>query len=158
MKKKTITTILLINVLILFDQASKIIISSKFPLNNPVNIIPNFFSLTYSQNFGAAFGILEGKRVMFLIITVFSLIYIINEMIKFKGSIFTYTSFILLISGIVGNFIDRLFLGYVRDFIDFKIFNFNFAVFNLADSFMVIGAIMLFISVILEGKHEKNKK
>lgn len=158
MKKKNIITVVFISLLILIDQISKILITKSLELNDSLNVIPNFFNLTYNKNYGAAFGILEGKRYLFLFITALALSYLIYEMRKYKESKLTYISFCIVVAGIIGNFIDRLFIGYVRDFLDFKILGYNFAIFNFADSCMVIGAIILFITIFMEEKNEKNKK
>lgn len=157
MKKKNITIIILISALIIFDQASKFLISKYFELGSSFNIIPSFFDITYIKNYGAAFGIMEGKRILFLFMTGVVLSFLIYEMKKYTKDKITCISFILVISGIIGNFIDRLFIGYVRDFMDFKILGHNFAIFNLADSFMVVGAIILCISILMEGKNENKK-
>ena len=97
----------------------------------------------------------QGGRILFIIITVIVVSYLIYELIKTKNNNKLYLiSFILIISGILGNFIDRLFLGYVRDFISFKIFN---PVFNIADSFIVIGVI-LFVIYMFIGEKNGSKK
>lgn len=158
MKKKYVIVILSVVALILVDQISKILITSNINLYDKVNIIPNFFNLTYNQNFGAAFGILEGKRIFFLFITLLVLGYLVYELIKNVKNKLYLSSLILIISGIIGNFIDRLVLGYVRDFLDFKIFKYDFAIFNLADSFIVIGVILFLLNIIMEERNESKKR
>lgn len=157
MKKKYMLVSLFIILLVFADQISKVLITNNIELYGKVNIIPNFFNLTYTKNFGAAFGILEGKRVFFLIITILVLGYLIYELIKNIYKKLYSCSLILIISGIIGNFIDRLLFGFVRDFLDFKIFGYDAAIFNLADSFIVIGVIIFLISIILEEKNESKR-
>ena len=138
--------------LILVDQISKLLVS-KYLVNSDVTLIPKFLTFTYIKNFGAAFGILEGKRIFFILVTILVGSYLVYELIKSKDklNIITLT---LIISGILGNFIDRLFYGYVRDFISFKIFN---PVFNVADSYIVIGVIIYIISMFVGDKNESKK-
>ncbi len=154
MKKKNILIVLSIVLLILLDQISKILISRYMIEYNYIKIIPGFLSLTYIKNFGAAFGILEGKRIFFIIITIIVLAYIIYEIFKYKNNKYYLISLILIISGIIGNFIDRVFLGYVRDFISFRIFD---PIFNIADSFIVVGVIMLIIYSLVGDKNESKR-
>ncbi len=158
MKKKKIVTFLFIFLLVFIDQITKHVVSINFDLHASKEIIPNFFDITYNINYGAAFGILEGKRILFLIITVCVLGYLLYEIRKYYCDKLSLTAFILVIGGIIGNFIDRITLGYVRDFMDFTIFGYDMAIFNAADAFMVIGIIILFITVIKESKYENKKK
>lgn len=154
MKKKNILIVLTIILLILIDQISKILIFNYIIENRDMVIIPGFLNFTHVKNTGAAFGILEGKRVFFIILTVLALLYLSYELYKSKKK--KYCIFlVLIISGIIGNFIDRLFLGYVRDFISFKIFE---PVFNIADCFIVIGVILFVIFSIVGEKNESKTK
>lgn len=152
MKKRRIFIILSIILLILIDQISKLIVS-KYLVNSDIILIPKFLTFTYIKNFGAAFGILEGKRVFFIIITVVVSSYLVYELIKSNNKL-NIMSLILIVSGILGNFIDRVVFGYVRDFISFSIFN---PVFNIADSFIVIGVIIYIINMFVGDKNESKK-
>ena len=115
--------------------------------------MPNFFRITYVQNLGAAFSILNGGRFLFIIMAIIVLNLIFIFYIKDKDlSKFEIIIFSLLISGIVGNLIDRILYGYVIDFIDFNSFSYNFAIFNLADSFIVISVILLVIKSLGDKK------
>lgn len=96
--------------------------------------------LSFVTNTGAAFGILKGFNIPLLIVSLVALIFCIYFYVKEKK---LRLSLIFLMAGIVGNSIDRIFLGHVRDFIDIGIF--NFPVFNLADSYNVIGVIIIII-------------
>lgn len=158
MKKRYSLLALFIILVIFIDQISKVLITKNIELYDKIILIPNFFSLTYTKNFGAAFGLLEGKRILFIIMSLLVLAYLIYELIKNKEKKLYLFSLTLIIGGIIGNFIDRLAFGYVRDFLDFKIFNYDFAVFNFADSFIVIGVIMLIISMILEEFYGNKKR
>lgn len=155
MKKKNIFIVLSIILLIIVDQISKTLITRYVIEYSDIKLIPNFLSLTYIKNYGAAFGILEGKKIFFIVITVIALFYLICELIKNKNNKCYLVSLTLIISGIIGNFIDRVFLGHVRDFISFKIFD---PVFNAADSFIVIGVIVfIFYNIVGEKNGSKRK-
>lgn len=138
-------------ILILIDQFSKFLVQSYLINREPLVIIDNFLRLYYVENRGAAFGILQGARSLLTIITVvvlvFLSIYLIRNYRKLP-KIYLF-SISLLIGGTIGNFIDRIRLHYVVDFISVKIFNYNFAVFNFADMFIVVGTILICIGILL---------
>ncbi len=140
-------------IFVLLDQLSKGLVNIYFNLNESIEIIPNFFNLTYVHNQGAAFSIFTGARWLFIIIAIIALniifIFFIRDKKLKNSEIVTYS---LLIGGIIGNLIDRILYGYVVDFLDFTIFGYNFAIFNLADSFIVIAIIILLILALGEKK------
>lgn len=140
-------------IFVLLDQLSKGLVNICFNLNESIEIIPNFFNLTYVHNQGAAFSIFTGARWLFIIIAIIALniifIFFIRDKKLKNSEIVTYS---LLIGGIIGNLIDRILYGYVVDFLDFTIFGYNFAIFNLADSFIVIAIIILLILALGEKK------
>lgn len=124
-------------------------------LGQSIKVIPSFFYLTYIQNDGAALNILSGDTFILITISLIALLYIIKLVITPKdNSMFQTIIYSLLISGILGNVIDRIFYGKVIDFLDFHIFSYNFPVFNFADTFIVIGAILLVVNIIRSEKHE----
>lgn len=133
-------------IFLLIDQISKGLINLYMNVNESIKLF-NLLSLTYVHNTGAAFSMLEGARWLFIILGIIALNVIFIFFIKDKKlnnlEIITYS---LLLSGIMGNLIDRLLYGYVIDFIDVNIL--NFAIFNFADSFMVVGVILLMIGMI----------
>lgn len=140
-------------IFVFIDQLSKGLINIGMNLNQSIEIIPNFLNLTYVHNTGAAFSIFEGAKWFFIItaIIVLNIIYIffIKDKELKNSEIVIYS---LLISGIIGNLIDRVVFGYVIDFIDVNIF--NFAIFNLADSFIVIAVVLLLI--MMGGKNARD--
>ncbi len=140
-------------IFVFIDQLSKGLINIGMNLNQSIEIIPNFLNLTYVYNTGAAFSIFEGAKWFFIItaIIVLNIIYIffIKDKELKNSEIVIYS---LLISGIIGNLIDRVVFGYVIDFIDVNIF--NFAIFNLADSFIVIAVVLLLI--MMGGKNARD--
>ncbi len=143
MKKK----IYVVSVIILMiDQLSKILSETFLSANKSLNVISNFFSLTYVYNKGAAWSIFKGQRVFFIIFSIVALIVVIKFTKDFVMSKRNIIGFGLLIGGILGNLLDRVFLGYVRDFLDFNIFGYDFPVFNFSDMAIVIGTLLLVIA------------
>ena len=122
---------------------SKQIVVRLIPLYESIKVIKNFFYLTYTRNTGAAFSILEDARILLLIVTVIALFFINKFMNKEKLKGIDNVIYGIIIGGIFGNLFDRIVYGYVIDFLDFKIFGYNYPVFNLADTFIVVGALML---------------
>ena len=152
------TNVILISlVLLAVDQISKTIVTKLIDINNGVEIIKNFFYLTYTHNTGAAFSILTGQRILLILIAVAILIIIFNYIRKNKveGKL-DKLAFSLIIGGSLGNLLDRIVRGYVVDFIDVKIFGYDFPIFNLADTFIVIGVFLLLIITLIrkEDKHD----
>lgn len=143
--------------IIIFDQVTKVLITKSLDLFESVNIIKGIFSFTYVQNRGAAFGILQGARVFFVIITIALLVFVLIYLIRKKPhSYLEKTALSFIVGGALGNFIDRVFLGYVRDFISADFI--NFPVFNVADCFVCIGAALYIIFVLCEEKQNGNNK
>lgn len=144
--KKRIFIISIISLVI--DLLTKILIDNSLSIGQSYIIINNFFYLTRVSNTGAAFSILEGKVLLLSIISIITLIILIRYMKNFKTSIMSDFAFGLMLGGILGNFGDRVFLGYVRDFLKFDIFQYQFPVFNVADMCIVIGVFFLIICIL----------
>lgn len=139
----------------LLDQLTKLIITKCFELNTGKIIIDNFFSLLYIRNTGAAWGILSNNTILLIIISLIFLgafIYFIKKTNVTKMETYSYG---LILGGIVGNLLDRIVRGYVVDFFNFKIFNYNYPVFNVADIFIVVGVILIIIEEIIKYKKSK---
>lgn len=120
------------------------------------NIINGFLSLNYIQNTGAAWSILEGKLYLLIGISIVMLILVYNMSFSYDNNRLNNITFGLLFGGIIGNLIDRVFYGIVRDFIDINIFGYDFPVFNIADMAIVFGVIILLIGTI-KGELKKWK-
>lgn len=146
---------------IILDQAAKFLAVKYLKGEKPFVIIKNAFSLVYVENRGAAFGILQGRKIFFVVITVITAAVLIGFLFKNYKTLskWNIVSLSFILGGAIGNFIDRIRLNYVVDFISLKFFNkYNFAVFNLADSFIVVGAIMLILYIlIVDSKGKKNE-
>ena len=144
MKKKYIFIILFCLLLILIDFISKYLVISLIS-NKTIIIIINFLKFLYVKNTGAAFGIMSGNIIILVIVTLILLFYIIKEVKNNVDNKWILISYLLILSGALGNLIDRLFRGYVVDFISFTLFKKEMAVFNIADSYITIGVFLLII-------------
>ena len=144
-KKMTILSI----IFILIDQITKLIVP-RFQ-----NFSIGFFHIEDVHNTGIAFGI-NSSNMTNLCFVIIALAMIINFVYHQKERLDNRTTIALalVISGGIGNLIDRIRLGYVIDYLDFSFFGYNFPVFNLADSFIVVGCIILIIKSFIKGKDE----
>lgn len=130
----------------LFDQIVKLIITQFIPLEYSITIIPSFFQITYVQNRGAAWSIFSGNRLFLIVISIFSFLFIYFFLIKNKNlKKIERIAYGILIGGLFGNLMDRIFLGYVIDYLDFTIFSYPFPIFNFADICIVISVFLLLI-------------
>ena len=134
-------------VVILLDMVSKYIVSKLLIVNESVMIIKNFFNITYVRNTGAAFSIFSENTFLVMVISFMIIMGIILYIRKNKPSNkIEKISYSLILGGAIGNFIDRVIYGYVRDFIEIDIFGWDYPIFNLADVFVVVGVILLVIA------------
>ena len=143
--------------LVLIDQFSKwAVVKNLMPLES-IPLWENVFHLTYCENRGAAFGILQNKFGLFYVITALVVIAVTWYMVKKRpASRLLAISLTLLVGGAIGNLIDRIFRGFVVDFFDFCLI--GFPIFNPADCFVVCGAVLLAYYVIfIEGKKDPAK-
>ncbi|EEK49239.1 Lipoprotein signal peptidase [Bacillus cereus ATCC 10876] len=141
---------------IAIDQISKWLIVKNMELGTSIPIIDNVLYITSHRNRGAAWGILENKMWFFYIITVVFVVFIVFYMKKYaKTDKLLGISLSLILGGAIGNFIDRVFRQEVVDFIHVYIFSYNYPVFNIADSALCIGVVLIIIQTLLEGKKAK---
>ena len=142
--------LIIIVVLLALDQISKYLVQLYLsPIGSSAPVIDGLLQLTNVHNTGAAWGMLEGFRWLFIPLTLIvagALVFVIIRFHK-KLSVFSRITLALLFAGAVGNFIDRVLLSYVRDFLDITPL-FSFPVFNLADSALSIGCVMLVIDAL----------
>ncbi len=132
---------ILVTAIIAIDQLTKFIISKNLALGQCIPVIPGVFSLSLVHNRGAAFGLLKGQVPLFIAFSVLAVILICSNLKRAGWSRFSFfnTALALVLAGAVGNLIDRWRLGYVIDFLDFRVW----PVFNLADTSITIGAVLL---------------
>ncbi|MDI9541184.1 MAG: signal peptidase II [Bacillota bacterium] len=142
--------------LVLIDQASKIAMKAINRIHpDSFTIIKDFFYITYAENTGAAFSILKGQRWFFVIMALVVSVVIILYLIKHKPKSLEKISLLLILAGAIGNVIDRVAYGYVIDFLDFYIFGYDFPIFNIADSCITIGAVLLILSELFLGDKKR---
>ncbi|EPX8015644.1 TPA: signal peptidase II [Streptococcus pyogenes] len=142
MKKRLFVLSLIL--LVALDQLSKFWIVSHIALGEVKPFIPDIVSLTYLQNNGAAFSILQDQQWFFVVITVLVIGYAIYYLATHPHlNIWKQLALLLIISGGIGNFIDRLRLAYVIDMVHLDFV--DFAIFNVADSYLTVGVILLVI-------------
>lgn len=145
--KEKFKIVLIAVISVILDQIVKYLIISKCTLYKKNPVIDGFFNITYVQNRGAAWGILNNNIILLVVITVLALGLICSFI--FKESNIKKLDIVLygmLLGGIIGNFIDRIFRGYVIDFLDFIIFGYDFPVFNIADMLIVISVGIMIIT------------
>lgn len=143
-------------VVVLADQGLKNYIVAHYAIGEVHQIIHGILSFNYLQNNGAAWNILTGQMWLFYIISIIAisvcLYFLFNK--KYKNILFD-VGLALILGGIVGNFIDRLHLKYVVDMLQLDFVHFN--IFNIADSAITVGVILVFIYLIfIEGKEEQH--
>ena len=150
--KRKVSIFISILLLIALDQAVKWYVVKAIPLGGMRTFIPKVVSLTYLKNSGAAFSMLEDQQWFFAIITLIAMgaafVYLYRHI---KGSLWLLLGLTLIISGGIGNFIDRVHQGFVVDMfhLDFM----NFAIFNVADIYLTVGVGLLLIYLLREESH-----
>ena len=138
-------------VVVIIDQFIKAVVSYKMQVYDTFTLIKGFLDINLVHNTGAAFSLLQGGRVIFIIIAILVValisVYISNsEYVDNKKTLI----YALLLGGIIGNLVDRIVRGYVVDYISFTFVNYKFPVFNFADSCIVIAVIIAIVITIRE--------
>lgn len=132
-------------IILLIDVVSKrLVMNYMFP-DMSMSIIDNFFNITYVKNTGVAFSLLDGNVGFIIFMTVIIMLVMVRYIKDSNKSFGEEIGYGLVIGGAIGNLFDRFYYGYVIDFLDFKIFGYDFPIFNLADTFIVIGVLILVI-------------
>ena len=155
---KKIMPFIYILILVLFDQIVKILALIKLKPLESVMVIKDFFYLTYVENKGAAFGIFEGARWIFILIALVAVVFCIiyyNKVSNTRFLILCKIALIFIASGAMGNMIDRIFRKYVIDMFHFVFLGKDFAVFNIADILVCVGTFLFGIYIIFSDKQEK---
>ncbi|MFF2440875.1 signal peptidase II [Priestia aryabhattai] len=144
---------------ILIDQVTKWIIVKEMYYGQSITVIENFLYITSHRNRGAAWGILQGQMWFFYLITVVVVVGLIIYIQKLKKQDKWFgIALALMLGGAIGNFIDRVVRKEVVDFVNTYIFTYDFPIFNVADSALVVGVIIMFIMTLFEGKMKKEHK
>lgn len=145
-------------IIVALDQWTKWLVVKNMELGERIPLLDPTFALLSHRNRGAAWGMLEGQIWLFSIVTVIVIAGILYYFHKeAKGKPLFQLSLMIILGGAIGNFIDRLYLGEVVDFIDvlIPIINYDFPIFNIADAALTIGVVMVMIVLFLEEKREK---
>lgn len=146
-KKSNLKYFFSIILLIIIDQFTKYIVATNMELGQSIEIIKGIFSFTYIHNSGAAFGMMQGKSVILLLFPILLIIFFYYNLIK-SEKLLSKISLSLIISGAIGNLIDRIRYGYVVDMIDFySIWRY---IFNVADMYVVVGSFLLMIKILMD--------
>ena len=137
----------------LIDQIFKNIVINFLNVGESINLIKNFFSITYVRNSGAAFSILESNTILLIFISIFVLFFIFRYISKNDLKGLECILYGILSGGICGNLFDRIVYGAVIDYLDFNIFGYKFPIFNFADTLIVISMFLIILTI----KDDKNE-
>ena len=133
-------------VFLVIDIVSKLLVSNLMVVNDSILVIKNFFYITYVKNTGAAWSIFSGETLGLIIVSLIIISFIIYYISKNKPSTkIEKIGYALILGGSLGNLLDRIIYGYVIDFLDFNIFGYDYPIFNLADSFIFVGVMLIII-------------
>ncbi|HCC07694.1 MAG TPA: signal peptidase II [Clostridiales bacterium] len=145
--------------LIFLDQFTKYLVVNGLKYKDSIDIVPSILRLDYVENTGAAFGIMKDAQMIFIIITItfliMAVIYYEKEIKQQKNRMYNII-YILILAGAIGNLIDRVVNKYVVDFISFYVI--NYPVFNIADSFICIGCVLLGVMVIMNPESRATQR
>lgn len=149
MNKKLTGVIFFSIIMLVIDQAIKMYLSETMVFNQTTVLVKDFLNITLVKNTGAAFSILNDNTLLLIGIGIFATIGIIlyvSKMVELNDlDVFTYS---LLLGGVLGNLVDRIFRGYVVDYISLNIFGYHFPIFNFADICIVGSVILIFMSMV----------
>ncbi|MBE5738158.1 MAG: signal peptidase II [Clostridiales bacterium] len=156
-KKSYIIFVSVIVLGIILDLVSKVLFANYFESGGKdITVISDFFYFTYVKNTGAAFGIFGDSTLALTIVSVvFVVVFILYDIFYHSDNLWYVLGISMLISGAIGNFIDRVFLGYVRDFISIELFSF---IFNIADVLITFGVICFAVYLLFVSFKEDKKK
>lgn len=153
MKKSNIVlSVILVIVLLGIDLLLKYLVSTYL---TTVNIIDNFFSLTYVLNDGVAFSLFASRIYLLILIAIICLFFIIYELKNNLDDRVLSIGYSLALAGLLGNFIDRLIDGCIVDYLSFKILGYNYPIFNFADILIVVGIVIVIIKEILKERGKR---
>ena len=157
-KKRSILITLSALIIIAIDQTIKSLVI--FNLSKPINLINGFLNLTYVQNKGGAFGIGQSSIITFIVVNIVVLGIIVKFMISQINAMDkkTMVSLTLILAGGIGNFLDRIYRGFVVDYLDITQLVNNYPIFNFADICIVVGWILLAIAILITVKKTPKSK
>ena len=147
--------LLLSAVVIVLDQVTKYMVAGNMLLYEDIPVISGFFHITYVQNTGMAWSMLSGQQFLLSLAAFIAIGVMLWVLICRKPDAVTTVSIGFMMAGAAGNLIDRLMFNYVRDFLNFYIFGYDFPVFNVADIALCIGVGLLILDAFIEERKEK---
>ncbi len=151
--KFNLTLFFLFLTLVILDQVTKALVINFFNLYDSVVLLP-IINLTFVVNYGFAFGLLNNpslNQILVSLVILAIIIYFLYLLIKTQDKVFQLT-LTLILAGALGNFIDRIFRGFVIDFIDIYIGKYHWPAFNIADSCITLGFVVLMINILFLNK------
>ena len=151
--KFNLTLFFLFLTLVILDQVTKALVINFFNLYDSVVLLP-IVNLTFVVNYGFAFGLLNNpslNQILVSLVILAIIIYFLYLLIKTQDKIFQLT-LTLILAGALGNFVDRIFRGFVIDFIDIYIGKYHWPAFNIADSCITVGFVVLMINILFLNK------
>ena len=151
MKKKSL---IIATIIVIIDQVLKIVIDNILSINESIQVIPDIFYITKVYITGAAWSLFEGSGILLIIIAIVAFFLLLKYQNVFVEKKRNTLAFALIYGGLVGNLIDRVIYGYVIDYLHIYIFGFSFPVFNLADTAIVIGFLLVIIAIIKGEEHD----
>lgn len=141
--------------LVIIDFLIKVLVIKNLT-NNSITIINNFLSLIYVKNYGVSFSMLSGNHLFILVVSFIAIAVLIYMLESYKYTLHYQIPILVMLSGAIGNLFDRIFRGYVVDYISFTFGTYEFAVFNFADMLVVCGCIYVIIYAFFFENKEKN--
>ncbi len=139
--------------LVILDQITKALVIFFFELYESIVILP-FFNITFVVNYGFAFGLFNNpslNQILVSIVILIIILYFLYLLMKTQDKIFQLT-LVIILAGAIGNFIDRVYRGFVVDFIDIYIGKFHWPAFNIADSCITVGFVIMMINILFLNK------
>ena len=163
LKKKLVIKICvmlaIVAALLTLDLVTKYVFDAKLSSGETITVIPHLFNFKLVHNYGAAWGMMAGKQVFLIVLSLVFLAIFVFYYVKEKEKSWLFNvAFAFLVAGCIGNMYDRIFFGYVRDFIQFDFWK-SFPIFNFADAILCIGVVLFIIYLIIYlVKPRKNEK
>jgi signal peptidase II len=161
MKRKYLILLIVFVICLALDQASKLLVERHIPLHQSIEVIPGLFAITHVENRGAAFGMLAslpGAGTFFVVISLIAIVLICAYFRWLKDEeVWSPLCLALVLTGAVGNLIDRFRLGRVVDFLDVQYRGWHWPAFNVADSCITIGVLLLALKILWGEKKETTK-
>ena len=139
------------------DQLTKFLVVTRMEEGESIPVLGKYLAITSHRNSGAAWGMLQGQMIFFYIITVVVLAILVYVYIKeAKDNLLLQTAIVMLVAGSLGNFIDRILFQEVVDFVDVLLIFYDFPIFNVADSALTVGVVLMIVEFFFMGKGEKD--